>query len=236
MKAKILVFLLAFLLLAALGFPAEDVKTLNLPAQGIRELRIDCGAGSLSVVGSESLSAIEVTAKILTRGVDDDEKAAFYEDHVRLTLEKKGDTAVLVSLIEERGFFSWTDDARIDLTVRMPRNMDLDIDDGSGSMDIENIEGRVAIEDGSGDISVNGIIGALGVDDGSGGIEIIDVSGDVSVEDGSGSMEIRKIGGSVSVDDGSGSITVEDVEKDVVFGHTGSGGVSVHNARGRVKR
>ncbi len=236
MKAKILLFILAFLVLISLGFPAEDVKTLNLPALGIREFRIECGAGSLSVVGSESLSAIEVTATIRTGDIDDDEKESFYEDHVRLSLDKKGDTAVLVSHIEDHGFFSWTGDARIDLTVRMPWNMDLDVNDGSGSMKIENIKGRVIIEDGSGDISVGGIVGDLEVDDGSGGIEIFDVSGDVSVDDGSGSMEIRKIGGSVNVEDGSGSITVEDVEKDVAFGNTGSGGVSVHNARGRVKR
>jgi DUF4097 and DUF4098 domain-containing protein YvlB len=236
MKAKILIFLLTFILLVSPVFSIDEVKNLKLPAEGIRELRIDCGAGSLKVIGDPSLSAIEVTANIVADGIDEDEKADYFKDHVKLTLDKKGNTASLVSQIEKRGHLFVFRDARIDLTVRMPHAMDLNIDDGSGSMEVENIKGDVSIEDGSGSIYVRRIIGRLEINDGSGEIEVYDVIGDVSVDDGSGSMEIIKVGGTVTVDDGSGSITVEDVDKDVVFKHTGSGGVHVNNVRGRVIR
>ena len=236
MKAKILIFLMTFILLVSLVFSLDEVKNLKLSAEGIRELRIDCGAGSLKVIGDPSLSAIEVTANIVAGGIDEDEKADYFKDHVKLTLDKRGDTALLVSQIEEHSHLFNFRDTRIDLTVRMPHTMDLNIDDGSGSMEVENIKGDVAIEDGSGSLYVRRIIGRLEINDGSGEIEVYDVAGDVSLEDGSGSLEIIKVGGTVTVDDGSGSITVEDVDKDVVLKRTGSGGVHVTNVRGRVIR
>ncbi|MEW5900323.1 MAG: DUF4097 family beta strand repeat-containing protein [Acidobacteriota bacterium] len=221
------------LLISSLGLASQEVKTLTLPAERILKLEISCGAGFLTVRGVEGLKAFEVKAEIYARGVDSDEMAEFIEDHIRLSLKEKGSTAVLVSEVEHDSFF-FSRDARIDVTVRVPLNMNLDIDDGSGSIDIENINGDVYIEDGSGELHVENIQGNLEIDDGSGELEVRGVTGNVEIDDGSGSITVSDVGGSVTVGDGSGSIDVDGVGKDLTLKETGSGGLHFRNVKGRV--
>jgi DUF4097 and DUF4098 domain-containing protein YvlB len=232
MKSRIAIFA-AILLAGSLAFSGQETKNLNLPGEGIAKLEINCGAGFLKVQGMEGLDAIEVKAEIFVKGIDDKDMKNFIQDHVKLTLEKEGSRAVLVSEIKDHSFFSF-DDARIDLTVNVPKKMDLGIDDGSGSIDLAHIMGNLSIEDGSGEIQVEDIQGNLEIDDGSGEIEVRTVSGDVTIDDGSGSLSVSDIGGSVTVEDGSGSIEVDGVAKDLILKDTGSGGLHFQNIKGQV--
>jgi DUF4097 and DUF4098 domain-containing protein YvlB len=229
--------LAALILFACGGLAAfETTKTLSLPAESLQKLEIRAGAGFLEVSGREGLAAIEVKAEIVAKGVSDKDLEAYLKDRIELTLERKGDKAVLVSRVRERfRLFSFGDDAVINLTVSVPKTMPLDIDDGSGSIVIEDVAGA-RIEDGSGSIRLSRVSGEVEIDDGSGGIEIDDVTGDVSVEDGSGEIDIRRVGGTVTVDDGSGSISIADVAKDVRIVNAGSGGLDIVGVKGRIIR
>jgi hypothetical protein len=232
MKSKAAVFVL-FFLAGCMAFPAEEVKTLQLPAAGIDALEINSGAGFLKVQGVEGMTSIEATGEIYVRGVSKEDMPKFISDRVKFSLTKKNGRAVLVSDIKESSIFSFRD-ARIDLTVKMPAGLSLTVDDGSGSIEIGRVGGDLSIEDGSGSIMVEKLKGNLKIDDGSGDIEVRDVGGDVSVEDGSGSITIVNVGGSVTVDDGSGSITVDGVEKDLILKDAGSGSLNINNVKGRV--
>lgn len=233
----------------------ETTKTLNLPAQGVLRLDITAGAGSLAVTGREGQAAIEVKAEVVAPDVRDKDMEEYIRDRVELTLEKRGDVAVLVGRIRDNNrLFHFGDNARVDLTVTVPKTMALDIDDGSGDMAVEDlaaavriedgsgeirvarVAGNVRIEDGSGDLIVERVEGNLEIDDGSGGMEISDVTGDVTIDDGSGEIIVRRVGGTVSVDDGSGGIDVKDVEKDIRLINTGSGGVKISGVKGRLIR
>ena len=230
--------LLASLILLVCGSLAafETTKTLSLPVEGLKDLEIRAGAGSLTVTGREGLSAIEVKAEIVARHVREEDMDDYLKDRVELVLEKRGDSAVLVSRVRERfRLFNFDGDAVINLTVSVPKTLPLDIDDGSGSLVAEDLA-RVKIDDGSGSIRVARIAGDVTVDDGSGEIEILDVAGNVSVDDGSGELTIRRVGGTVTVDDGSGGIDIDDVARDVRLINTGSGGVDVSNVKGKVIR
>lgn len=229
--------ILAILFVAAAGSLAafETTKNLSLPAAGLKVLEIEAGTGSLTVSGREGQAAIEVKAEILARGVGDKEMETYLKDRVELVLEKRGDSAVLVSRVREKfGLFDFNDNTVIHLTISVPKTLALDIDDGSGSMVVEDLAASLRIEDGSGSIRIDRIGGAVTVDDGSGGIEISDVAGDLTIDDGSGEISIRRIGGTVTIDDGSGGIDIEEVEKDVRLISTGSGGVDVSSVKGRV--
>ena len=233
----------------------ETTKTLRLPTQGILRLDIRAGAGSLTVTGREGLTAIEVKAEVVAPDVRDKDMEEYIRARVELTLEKRGDAAVLVGRIHDNGrLFHFGDSARVDLTVTVPKTMALDLDDGSGGMVVEDISagvriedgsgairvarvaGKVRIVDGSGEVVVERVEGTLEIDDGSGGLEVSDVTGDVTIDDGSGEVLVRRIGGTVTVDDGSGGIDIEDVEKDVRLINTGSGGVDISGVKGRVIR
>ena len=252
---RALIFLTGFAALSMAVSAFETQKELSLPAQGLKRLEITAGAGSLEVVGREGLTAVEVTARVVAPGVREKDLEDYLQDEVVLELKKAGEAAVLVSRVRgSRSIIRFRDDARIDLTVRMPKSLALDIEDGSGDMVVEgtgapvriddgsgdirvlDVGGPLNIEDGSGEIEVKGVRGDLTIEDGSGGVEVSDVSGDVTIEDGSGDLRVRRVGGGVTVDDGSGDIDIEGVEKDVRLIDTGSGEVSISGEKGRVIR
>jgi hypothetical protein len=249
MKFKLI---LLFALLPAVAFADtfRQSRTLELPAAGVHELIVRCGAGSLTVQGIEGVDIIKVMAEIEFEGNDMDEFQLLIDKLVQLDLKKKHDKAMLVSDIVKQLFSNA--EARINLNIVMPGKMDLKIVDGSGDMlvrniigdlkidddsggiKVENITGRIIINDGSGDIDIEDIKGSMEIDDGSGEIMIQNASGDVMIKDTSGGIEINDIGGNVTVSDGSGSIDIYRVQKNVVIREAGSGKLEVHGVQGKV--
>ena len=251
MRSKFL-FIALFFLCISFIFPHEEVKNLKISSEGIELLEIECGAGFLEVVGHDALGNIEVKAEIILDGQSPEKAKDFIRKRVELTLEKRGNRAVLISKIDSSGsIFSWGNKV-INLTVNLPKNMDLDVDDGSGSIIIENIRGNIDMEDGSGTLEIKDVTGDMNIEDGSGIIDIenidgnIDIddnsgeiraekiSGEISIDDGSGSINIKDVEGPVTVSDGSGSINIDGVEKDVIIKDDGSGGVKIRNVKGKV--
>ncbi|NIM13006.1 MAG: hypothetical protein GTO45_12840 [Candidatus Aminicenantes bacterium] len=238
------------------GFPFQEDKQLNLAADGIKTVEIDCGSGYLKIKGVEGLEQIEVEATLVVKGIDEDDIERFKKRHVKLSLEKKGTSAVLISKIDYSAISTLFKprSAHINLDVRIPKNLELVIDDGSGSIEVadiannvklddgsgsiemDHIKGNVFIDDGSGSIELTTIGGNVEIDDGSGTITVEEASGDVDVKDGSGTIKISKIGGSVVVSDGSGGIYIDGVDKDVNIKRDGSGSVSIQNVKGKVRK
>lgn len=237
----ITVLLVLFLALSGWSGEYTTEKQLTLDAQSIELLEIDCGAGFLKVSGVQNTTEIKVQAEIFVSDIDRDRAEEFLEKTVRLYLERDGDEAVLESGIDYRGSF-WEklfDDhpnVRIDLTVQVPRKINLKIDDGSGYIVIENINGSVKLDDGSGETTIRGISGDVWIDDGSGELHISDIGGDVEIDDGSGEITVRDVRGNVRVDDGSGSIEIQGVSKDVIIEDDGSGSVHISDVEGEIVR
>jgi len=253
------------MLMAAITFMAlpamadySDTRRMDIEAEDIERLTIDCGAGFLEIEGVDGLDKIEVKAEIIIENADRDEAEKYIEKHMELDLSARGSSAILKAGFDNGGFLSRLFDSDvsplIDLTVKTPPNVelriddgsgyitirkidaDIDIDDGSGEIDLERIRGMVFIEDGSGSIEVKDVIGEVEIEDGSGSIEIVDVDGDVEVDDGSGSIDIYDIEGTVTVDDGSGDIDIDGVGEDVRIIDDGSGDCSITNVDGYVDR
>jgi DUF4097 and DUF4098 domain-containing protein YvlB len=233
LKSK-LTFMILFLFCLSIAFSFERTDRFSLPADGINKLMIDCGSGFLRVTGEDSLKAIEVEAEIIVRGKSDRDMEEYVADNVRLELKRQGDRAVLVSGFKNsiRGI-SFREKV-INLTVRTPKYMDMEVDDGSGEIDIAQINGNIRIDDGSGTITIRGIRGDVEIDDGSGTIEVSDVTGNVMVDDGSGTIDLTNVEKDVEVTDGSGSIYIDTVGGDVIIKDDGSGGLRIRNVKGRV--
>jgi hypothetical protein len=228
--------ILAMFLASIAGAAANDyteTRDLSIAADGLGMLVIDVGAGSLDVQGVAGLDMIEVTATIVIPDADSEDGRKIVEKELKLTLQRDGDSAVLKSLFE-KGFWGSGSDGYVDVEVRAPASIAVDIDDGSGSLDVKGFVSNVRIDDGSGSIDVD-TAGGLDIDDGSGSIDVVNVSNDVYINDGSGSITVEKIGGTVTIDDGSGSIRVNDVSKDLIILDAGSGSVSFSDVRGIVE-
>lgn len=210
-----------------------ETRDLEISSDGVEILEIDAGAGDLVVSGSSNSSNIIVRATIHVDDSDDDAIKKI-EKHLSLNLEKKRSKAMLDAYFD-KNFWHSMDSAAVDLHVSIPHGLAIFVDDGSGSMQIMDVQSDVSIDDGSGSIEISGA-NSVFIDDGSGSVKISEVSGDVEVDDGSGNIEIETVGGTVIIDDGSGSIDVKDVEKDLEIVDDGSGSVRIADVRGSVYR
>ena len=210
----------------------QEVRELSLAARGVDTVSIESGAGSLDVIGVPGADDIAVTATIELSVRSDDRARELIESDMVLSLEKDSDRAEIRA---------WFDDgwgaghsSHIHLEVRMPEGLHLEIDDGSGSIDIGNVRGDIMLEDGSGSLDMESVGGNVEIEDGSGSISVSGVGGDLVINDGSGGITVRDVSGSVTVDAGSGSIDVRNVEKDPVIVDDGRGGLDFSQIGGRV--
>ena len=206
-------------------------KQMALPTEGITELRIHCGAGSLYIVNAEWPNTIKVFADIEVDNFGQGEDQEFAAKNVVLSLERKGRRAILKS--DFKGSLPAPQDARIHLTVELPGNINVFVDDGSGSIHIQHFAGDLEIKDDSGRIILEQIVGNVKVADGSGRIIIEDFRGKIQIRDGSGSIDINKVRGDVRVTDGSGPISIQYVEGNVTIADE-SGAIDINDITGNV--
>jgi len=200
-------------------------RQLNLDANAITTLDVDTGAGSLIIRGQQGLSEIKLTAEIYTSS---DNKNNF-----DLELKKSGDTAYLVAKTPN-SFGSWIGSSpHIDVVVYVPPAMMLDIDDGSGDIQINDIDASIEVNDGSGDLVISQVIGNVGIDDGSGNLIVNNVAGNIKIEDGSGNLTIDHANGMIDIEDGSGELTVNNVVGNVNVVDD-SGEITLENISGSV--
>jgi len=230
----------ATLLLAACtatGPTLQETRQLELSIPADTLLRIDAGAGSLSLRGDAGTDVIRVEAEIWQVTPNDD-----------YTLSLELDDNGAARLVTSPG--AGTTDDRIDLDIRVPQSIRLDATDGSGSLEIYGVSGPlfvrdgsgsiriedtgadVTIQDGSGSLRVENTDGNLRIDDGSGSITVRNTAGDVTITDNSGSISVSDTAGVVTIRDGSGSIDVDGAE-DFELLEDGSGSVNIDNIRNR---
>jgi DUF4097 and DUF4098 domain-containing protein YvlB len=238
MKGIILSTALCLLFILPARAEYVEVKNLTLPSEDISKLVIDCGAGFLDIRGDETIDRIEVAAEIVIEGMSDKKARDFVEKRTELRLKKRGDRAYLTSRFEDGifspgGLFRRDESGMINLTIKLPRNIALDIDDGSGRISIENMEKDIVLDDGSGAMEIFDIEGDLDIDDGSGSIDLRNIAGSVRIQDGSGEIDIDHVSGKLFINDGSGSISARDIKGDVDI-DDGSGEIVVREIDGDV--
>ncbi|ABZ78723.1 lipoprotein, putative [Shewanella halifaxensis HAW-EB4] len=203
---------------ASAGPLNHQKKQLQIDATHIESLVAETGAGDLNIQGVEGLSQIMVTADIYTYG----------DIESNLSLKQNGSKATLIAEFDSSINFQRS--PYIDLTIQVPSSMMLDIDDGSGDIEINNVQANITLDDGSGDLWIKGGHD-LNTQDGSGSVEISNTTGKLTLEDGSGSITLSGIGGDTHIDDGSGDLNVNNVNGRVVI-DDGSGDIDVDNTLG----
>ena len=229
-------------------FRAE--RSMDIEAKGLSLFKLDTGAGDLVVEGVPGLARIEVRGKACSS----EEKAL---GEIQLHQQREGATATVGTRIPDEGytwsFFGGEHYAYMDVRVRMPAGLKLDLRDSSGDLEVSgltngldlkdssgdiklrDLAGNVTVTDTSGDIDVNGISGDFTViSDSSGDIVVNDVKGNAAVqEDSSGDITLRHIGGDAHVDrDSSGDISFTDIGHDAAVGVDGSGDITADGVKG----
>jgi len=251
MRRTLPLLALAFLCSPALAdddcaFRAD--RAIDIDAKGLSLFKLDTGAGDLIVEGVPGLAKIEVRGKACA---SDDKSLA----GIQLFQERQGSTATVgtqtpdnsgIALFESRY-------AYMDVHVRMPAGIRLDLRDSSGDLEVSGLTNGLDLKDSSGDIKLTDLAGDVSVTDTSGDIEarkisgnftvLSDSSGDIIVddvkgsavveEDSSGDIALSHVGGDARVDrDSSGDITFTDIGRDAVVGVDGSGDITAEGVKG----
>lgn len=193
-------------------------RQLQLNAKDLQQLVAETGAGDLQIIAEKGRELIEVDAQIRYDNIDE----------LELTLEAKGNAAVLIARNKEQVSFGYVNHAEVDLVVRVPERFALKLEDGSGNVRIDGLKGDVLISDGSGDLSVNGA-NQLNIEDGSGDLTVGLVAGHVNIDDGSGNIQARQVAGDLTLTDGSGDVEISQVQGTVKI-EDGSGDIRVAQA------
>jgi hypothetical protein len=190
-------------------------RSAEIDVEGATRVVIDAGAGSLDVRGVDGATSVRA------RGEACASSESVLED-IRLVADRRGDTVRIETVFPR----NWNGNARLDLEVELPTDLEVVIDDGSGSITVEGVA-SLHLDDGSGDVKISNVAGDVGIDDGSGDLELLGIGGDVTVEDGSGNIDIAGVGGEIRIDDGSGNIEVRDGDRDVIITEDGSGNIRI---------
>lgn len=204
-----------------------DTRTEAIPAGALNHVKLKVDAGFLRIFGDREIDEVRIEAEFKGKtSLSRDAQAIL--NNLEFSHRVEGDT--LVVMTRTRG-----SDGVVNLTLTLPSRLNLDIDDRSGSITIDEIGGDIVIDDSSGSIKLTDLGGSLRIEDSSGSIDIRDVKNDVEIEDSSGEIEVLHVAGNVVVSDSSGGIDVRDVEGDFEVVRDGSGSIHYSDIRGRVR-
>lgn len=230
-------FLCATVLVAVAGAACADdcaftaKRDLDLPAAGLRQLKLQTQAGDLRIVGVAGQSTVEVRGKACAA-------TAELLDKLQLQHASSGDRLdVNTTMPDEQSFKLFGSSyAYIDLELRMPQALALDLSDSSGDVDIVDA-GTVEVTDSSGDLKIRDPRGDVRIRDTSGDIEIDQAQGNVTIaSDSSGDIEIDGVRRDVVVeDDSSGDVEIEKVSGNARVGRDSSGDIRFRGIGGNAE-
>lgn len=202
----------ALLLLSVAGAAAADdcehraERNLDLDAAGITVLELRAAAGDLEIRGDAGLD------RIVVRGTACASNADLLAD-MQLLERREGDRqSIAVEMPEVTEGWLWNTVYRyLDLDVRVPARLMLDVVDSSGDTSVRDVA-SLTLKDSSGDLAIGGIEAGVELRDSSGDIEVREVGALTIVSDSSGDIEVANVAGDVLIeDDSSGDIEIADV-------------------------
>ncbi len=210
---------------------ASFEKELSIKVLNHSSIFIDTGSGALNIMGTDS-DKVRVAAIIHSDDYKNLEALQqAFDEKMEFSIASKSSKIVLKALNKKSLFTFSRHNILMDLTVFVPRDLKVEIDDGSGSITLSDINNSVVIDDGSGSISLNNIGGNVIIDDGSGNTNLSNIDGNVIIDDGSGTITIDKVTGDVSIDDGSGAINITNLHGKFNLIDGGSGSISVNGRK-----
>ena len=204
-------------------------RKLDIDPAGLHSLAFKLGSSDLQVRGVTGLAKIEVRGKACAS-----EEAKL----VGLTVDQSraGDRVTLTPNQANEQTFSLfgSNYAYIDLEVRVPATLAIEVKANSGDANIADVA-ALDFDSHSGDLIVHHVNGEVAVEVHSGDIKADDIGGLEVRRSGSGDVRATQVHGQIKVGHvGSGDLGFDDVAKSVQVESVGSGDVSVNRAGGDV--
>jgi hypothetical protein len=147
-------------------------------------------------------------------------------------IERDGSDIVVESQFENDGRRR-TEEFRLKVLVRVPREYNVDFSTGAGNVDVADMRGYVNGKTGAGNITIGEIDGDVEVRSGSGNIKIEGVVGGLEVQSGAGNIRLGYVEGEIEAATGAGDITARITRQPRNDSHleSGAGNVVVYLER-----
>lgn len=182
----------------AAGSARAEEWTKSYTVNGRARVHVDSNDGSVRVTTGDSN---QVEFRVVYNGYTMDK-------NLTVTSNQNGDQ-VQVSARVRSGFnFAWGGMHRgLRIEVHMPRDADLNVDTGDGSVESDAINGNIDIHTGDGHIRVDGAKGAIRLRTGDGSIEGRDLDGQLEATSGDGHITVEGRFDALNIKTGDGSVT-----------------------------
>jgi hypothetical protein len=207
----------AALLAAAVLAPGARAEewTKSYSVSGRAQVRVETNDGSVNISTSDSKQVEFVV----------DYEGFELNKTLHVDSRQDGDSVQINARTLGHWGFSWGGKGRrIRIEVRMPKDADLQIDTGDGSVNTQSISGRVKIHTGDGSVRAQAVNGDVDIDTGDGSITLEGAKGDIRLRTGDGHIDARDLDGKVDATSGDGHIKLAG-RLDALNIKTGDGGI-----------
>ena len=206
--------LCATAILAAPHASAEE-WTKSYSISGRAQVRVDTNDGAVRVSTGDSK---QVEFRVEYQGYE-------LNKNLRVDSRQDGDSVQINARVTGHWGFSWGGNHRnLRIEVRMPKDADLQIDTGDGSVDTQAVNGRLKIHTGDGSVKAQAVNGDVDIDTGDGSITLEGAKGEIRLHTGDGHIDARNLDGRLDANSGDGHIKI-DGRLDGLMVKTGDGSI-----------
>ncbi|MCJ8294207.1 MAG: DUF4097 domain-containing protein [Colwellia sp.] len=167
------------LFLMAGGLQAKTYnEELNVAAGGLLKLETDVGAIDIDTHAKDTV-LIEVNIS----GKD--------EDKMQVNINKSGDNVSIHGELNRSGFGFGSTSIRVTYKITLPENYNIDVNTSGGSIEIENLTGKVEAYTSGGSISVEEIVGDVNIKTSGGSLDLDNIIGKINAKTSGGSIKLK---------------------------------------------
>jgi hypothetical protein len=189
--------------------------TKSYSISGRAQVRVDTNDGAVRIATGEGK---QVEFRVIYEGYE-------LNKTIHIDSRQDGDSVQLNARVTGHWGFSWGRGRRGPrIEVRMPKDADLQIDTGDGSVETQPVSGHVKIHTGDGSVRVQAVDGNVDIDTGDGSITVEGAKGDIHLHTGDGHIDARNLDGRVDANSGDGHIKI-DGRLDALNVKTGDGSI-----------
>jgi hypothetical protein len=200
--------------LAPLSRAEEWTKSFAI--SGRAQVRIETNDSSVQVLTGDTK---QVDFRVTYDGYD-------LNKTLHIDASQDGDSVRMNAQVSGHWGISWGGKGRhIRIEVRMPKDADVQIDTGDGSVETQPINGRLRVHTGDGSVHSQAATGDVDIDSGDGSITLEGAKGNIRLHSGDGSIEARNLDGRVDASSGDGHIKL-DGRLDQLNVKTGDGSIN----------
>jgi DUF4097 and DUF4098 domain-containing protein YvlB len=218
LTAKVVVALGFLLLSVAMLAPRAqaDEWTKSYTVSGRAQVRVDTNDGAVQIY---TASSKQVDFRVVYNGYE-------INKTLRVDSRQEGDTVQINARVSGHWGFSWGNNQRnIRIEVHMPKDADLQVDTGDGSVTTQSLNGKVKIHTGDGAVRAQEVSGDVDIDTGDGSITVEGAKGEIRLRTGDGHIDARNLDGKVDAMSGDGHIKL-DGRLDSLSVKTGDGSIN----------